>query len=402
MLNLLLTAAFQQLPTAAGARLTQCPPAASGRIARLATVGLLWCLVGWGPGGLSLGGAYLGGVGSVAWSQETPGEAGGVVRRRLELEVITADNVSRLEEIHSESVRLTSLAFRPDSKEIVGIMAYRTPQEEGVEVRDGETFEVLKNTALGRKITSFTFNPRLPLVAWVTTEGKVEVLHLETGEGYYLEDLGRGPNVAFRPDGKVLVVGGQSGSLRFYEAETGEWQRTIELGKDRFVVNPVFNADGQWVTAAPFREATKIWNAETGEARCEIKVANNQNTMISALLDAAGERFLAMPSGQGRLQIWNAATGESLPEKDMEDQAPVGLRWMPGGKLLAGVGQGTLAFWKGPDLTLLQEHDGPKNTMAFGVSPDGRRLVAISRGTVAGENVLQAWGVVAKGTGEKK
>ena len=104
----------------------------------------------------------------------------------------------------------------------------------------------------------------------------------------------------------------------------------------------------------------------------------------------------------GRLQIWNAATGESLPEKDMEDQAPVGLRWMNGGKLLAGVGQGTLAFWKGPDLALVQEHDGPKNTMAFGVSPDGRRLVAISRGTVAGENLLQAWGVVSQGAGEKK
>jgi hypothetical protein len=99
----------------------------------------------------------------------------------------------------------------------------------------------------------------------------------------------------------------------------------------------------------------------------------------------------------GRLQIWNAATGETLPEKDMEDQAPVGLRWLNGGKLLAGVGQGTLAFWKGADLALLQEHDGPKNTMAFGVSPDGRRLVALSRGAVAGENLLQVWGVVSKG-----
>ncbi|MFN9375186.1 MAG: WD40 repeat domain-containing protein [Planctomycetaceae bacterium] len=351
---------------------------------------------------LSLWVGGLGAAGPVAWGQGMPADASTVVRRRLDLEVITAENVSRLEEIHSESVRLTSLAWRPDSREIVGIIAYRTAQEEGVEVRDAETFEVLKNTALGRRITSFTFNPRLPLAAWVTMEGKVEVLHLETGDGYYLEDVGRGPNVSFRPDGKVLVVGGQSGSLRFYEAESGEWQRTIELGKDRFVVTPVFNADGPWVTAAPFRETTKIWNSEKGEERCAIKVLNNQSTMISALLDPAGERLLALPSGMFRLQIWNAATGESLPEKDMEDQAPVGLRWMQGGKLLAGVGQGTLAFWKGPELTLLQEHEGPKNTMAFGVSPDGRRLVAISRGTVAGENLLQAWGVVAKGAGEKK
>jgi WD40 repeat protein len=341
-----------------------------------------------------------GASGSVARAQEAqpaPADGAAVVRRRLELEEITAENVVRLEEIHTENVRLTSLAWRPDAKEIVGIIAYRTAQEEGVEVRDAETFEVLNTTAKGRKITSFTFNAKLPLAAWVTSEAKVEVLHLETGEGYYLEDLGRGPNVAFRPDGKVLVVGGQSGSLRFYEAETGELQRTIELGKDRFVVTPVFSADGKWVTAAPFRETTKIWNAETGEERCTIKVENNQNTMISALLDPTSERFLALPSGMGRLQIWNAATGEALPEKDMEDQAPVGLRWMNGGKLLAGVGQGTLAFWKGADLALLQEHEGPKNTMAFGVSPDGRRLVAISRGTVAGENLLQVWGVVSKG-----
>jgi WD40 repeat protein len=384
--NLLKHTAFPQTPIAPGTRSAWRPVDGRRRI--------FWLVL------LSLVGLYQSEVGSLAWSQEAqsgPADASTVIRRRLDLEEITAENVSRLEEIHSESVRLTTLAWRPDAREIVGIIAYRTAQEEGVEVRDAETFEILKNTALGRKITSFTFNPKLPLVAWVTSEGKVEVLHLETGEGYYLEDLGRGPNVAFRPDGKVLVVGGQSGSLRFYEAETGELRRTIELGKDRFVVTPVFNSDGQWVTAAPFRETTKIWNAETGEERCTIKVSNNQNTMTSALLDPPGERFLALASGMGRLQIWNAATGESLPEKDMEDQAPVGLRWLNGGKLLAGVGQGTLAFWKGADLTLVQELDGPKNTMAFGVSPDGRRLVALSRGTFAGVNLLQVWGVVSKG-----
>ena len=396
MPNLLLIAPFQQRPTAWETRSVCLVAGRQWPIFRSVFWGFaIWTLVGlcWGT---------TGSVARAQGGQAAPADSAEVVRRRLELELITAENISRLEEIHTESVRLTSLAWRPDSKEIVGIVAYRTAQEEGVEVRDAETFEVLNTTAKGRRITSFTFNPKLPLAAWVTAEGKVEVLHLETGEGYYLEDLGRGPNVAFRPDGKMLVVGGQSGSLRFYEAETGELQRTIELGKDRFVVTPVFSADGQWVTAAPFRETTKIWNAETGEERCTITVPNNQNTMISAQLEPSGERFLALPSGMGRLQIWNAKTGEMLPEKDMEDQAPVGLRWLNGGKLLAGVGQGTLAFWNGADLTLVQEHDGPKNTMAFGVSPDGRRLVTISRGTVAGENLLQVWGVVSKGAGGGK
>jgi WD40 repeat protein len=356
------------------------------------------CLVGFCLAGFSLAGLM-----SVAGAQEaepTPAEPA-VVRRRLNLEVLTPENVARLEEIHSESVRLTSLAWRPDAREIVGIIAYKTAQEEGVEVRDAETFEVLHTTARGRRITSFAFNPKLPLVAWVTAEGKVEVLQLETGDGYYIEDLGRGPNVAFRPDGRVLVLGGQSGTLRMYDAETGELQRTIEVGKDRFVVNPVFSADGKWVTAVPFRETIKIWNTETGEPRCEIKVAP-QNTLITGLLDPEGNRLLAMPSGSGKLQIWNAATGEALPEKDMEDQAPVGLRWFPGGKVLAGVGPGTLAFWKGDDLKLIHEQEGPRNTLAFGVSPDGKRLLSISRGTVAGENLLQVWGVMTPTAAEAK
>jgi len=353
--------------------------------------------------GMWLAGLCLGGLLAVADAQEaeTPPAEPAVVRRRLNLEVLSPENVARLEEIHSESVRLTSLAWRPDAREIVGILAYRTPQEDGVEVRDAETFEVLHTTAKGRRITSFAFNPKLPLVAWVTVEGKVEVLHLETGDGYYLEDLGRGPNVAFRPDGKVLVVGGQSGTLRMYDAESGELQRTIEVGKDRFVVNPVFSVDGKWVTAVPFRETIKVWNTETGEPRCEIKGAP-QNTLITGLLDPEGNRLLAMPSGSGKLQIWNAATGEALPEKDMEDQAPVGLRWIPGGKLLAGVGPGTLAFWKGDDLKLVHEQEGPRNTMAFGVSPDGKRLLSISRGNVAGENQLQVWGVVARNASDAK
>ncbi len=319
-----------------------------------------------------------------------------VPRRRLELEPIGKANVLKLDEIHSEPMDVSNVVWRPDSKEVVCIVLNRGKAGEGVEIRDGETFEVLHTTGQGRTITGFSFNPKSPQVAWVTQEGKIEVLNTESGEGYFIDDVGRNPTMSFRPDGKVIAIGGQSGSIRLCPAETGETIRTIEVLKERYIIQPVFSPDGKLLAVAPPRGSIRVWDVETGDQKCEIAQANNSN-ILGCLFDPKSERLLTIHQG-GKLSIWNATTGESIVQKEMEEQNPTGARWIANGELLATVGPSIVAFWNPVDWSLVHEMDAPKNILSFSVSPDGKRLLAVGRDPPFRFTTVQVWGVTKSKT----
>lgn len=78
-----------------------------------------------------------------------------------ELEPLTRENLKRIEELRSEPVGSMTASWRPDGKEL--LLPLSSSGQEGVEIRDAETLEVLGTTAPGRRVIQIFFNPRLPL-----------------------------------------------------------------------------------------------------------------------------------------------------------------------------------------------------------------------------------------------
>ncbi|RPI78627.1 MAG: WD40 repeat domain-containing protein, partial [Planctomycetaceae bacterium] len=254
---------------------------------------------------------------------------------------LTRSNIKSIEEIRNEPAEIMAVAWPPDGNELVCLIYHRSPREEGVEVREVESLGVLKKIAEGRRILAFAFNPVEPQAAWATDGNRVEILNLETGEGVYLEDVGRQPNLAFRPDGKVLATGGAAGWIKLWNAETAELLHTLEINRNRLVAVPVFSPDSRLLAVANVRGKTTVWDAETGEKKYELPPENNT---LSCAFDPGSGQLATVHTG-GRLALWNAETGAAIREQEVEDQAPQSVRWLDGGNLLATVGPGVVAFF---------------------------------------------------------
>lgn len=341
-----------------------------------------------------------GGTGAgFAWADESPAEGAAAPAAKApkfgELEPFTRDNLKRIEELHSEPVGSITLAWRPDGKEL--LLPLSTSGQEGVEIRDADTLEVLGITAKGRRITQLFFNPQGPQVALVTLNTGVELVDTETGDGFHFDDVGRSSavGVAFRPDGKQVAIGGQHGQLFLIDPQTGEKQHALELEKN-LQITPVYSRDGKLIAVNPQRGKVRIWESDTGKLVREIE-QQDHNQGRSCLFDRTGERLLTLESGK-EVAFWNLADGANIWKRELEENPPLGLRWMAEGTVLAGVSMGSVQFYDPADLKVLHELETIGRPYAFGVSPDGKRLVLIGRGDQEPSYTMTFWGVPKPGT----
>ncbi|MFM8217331.1 MAG: WD40 repeat domain-containing protein, partial [Planctomycetaceae bacterium] len=309
-----------------------------------------------------------------------------------ELEPLTRENLKRIEELRSEPVGSMTASWRPDGKEL--LLPLSSSGQEGVEIRDAETLEVLGTTAPGRRVIQIFFNPRLPQVLLVTVNSGVEMVNTETGDGFVFDDLGRGAatlGVSYRPDGKQVAIGGQQGKLFLVDTATGEKQHVLELEKNMFVMNPAYSRDGKLIAVNPARGAVRIWESDTGRLVRELEQPES-NTGRMCLFDRSGERLLTLETGKN-VAFWKIADGSNLWKREPEENPPLALRWVAEGTVLVGVAAGAIVFYDPAELQALHELESHTRAFAFGISPDGKRLMMIGRNDGDPSNLLTFWGV---------
>jgi len=339
---------------------------------------------------------------SVAWAQEATESAPAkpaAAAKLPELEPLTRDNLKRLDVVISEPVMGISLSWRPDGKEL--LIPLSPSGQEGVEIRDAETLESLGTTAAGRRVYQLFFNPKLPQAVLVTLNAGVEMINTETGDGFQFDDLGRGSTVgvSFRPDGKQVALGGQQGLLFLVDTETGEKQQTLELKERGFNITPVYSRDGKRIAVNPARGPIRIWESDTGKLVREIDAQQSSNGQM-CLFDRAGERLLTLHM-EGKAALWNIEDGSEVWKREVahpEGNPIIAFRWLAEGTLLAGVSAGSVVFYDPAEMKVLHELEAPARAYAFGLSPDGKRLVLLGRSDSDPSNSLTVWGVT-KGAG---
>ena len=275
--------------------------------------------------------------------------------------------------------RVFSVAFSPDGKVVAGgawrgIKLWNIETGEEVKLKDGTTI----------RSGSIAFSPDGATLASASadrfggTPGAVTLWDIETGK-----DLAtlhghteRVPAVAFSPDGTTIASGLRDGTVKLWNAKTGENIHTYRGGGYAVAFSP----DGKTLAARSWKDI-KLWEVATRKKTSTISIGGEQLTTSTALAFSPDSQVLAWGTGD-QVKLRKHATKSlfgfmgqnTITLKGHADEVR-SVAFSPDGKVLASsVRAGTVKLWDtetGANVATLEGAGGP---VVF--SPDGKMLAS--------------------------
>jgi WD40 repeat protein len=224
----------------------------------------------------------------------------------------------------------------------------------------------------------FAFHPdgrRLATIGMESTTARL--IDPERGEVWSHHFETNFSSIAWRPDGRLLALGGDDQRIYVWDMAEDRLLSVLE-GHQNVVIGLAFNRGGRLLISCSWDGTTRIWDPVRGRALLSTLGVMSTTPPVGRRIAFTESRYTF--SDDNRLSVWElaeAAECRILHHGTVGNRTrrptvsgPSGLTFHPGGRLLASTGQDGVRIW---DTTAGTEIAHLLEGLAF--SPDGSQLL---------------------------
>jgi|GEM_PF-1904142 len=183
--------------------------------------------------------------------------------------------------------------------------------------------------------------------------------------------------VAFSPDGKTVLTGGEDGRVRFWRTDNGE-----PIGKalphNNSVLAVAFSPDGKRILTGSSDRTARFWRADSGEQIS--KPLQHKGSVLAVAFSPDGDKVIT-GCEDGTARLWRTDSGEPIGKALRHEGAISAVAFSPDGQaLLIGSSYGSSRLRhadNGEPIGQPLRQSGPVTAVAF--SPDGKRVLTSER-----------------------
>ncbi len=188
---------------------------------------------------------------------------------------------------------------------------------------------------------------------------------------------------AFSPDGKAVLIGGDDGTARLWDAASGQ-PIGPPLNHQGPVMSVAFSPDDKAVLIGGDDGTARLWDAVSGQPLGS--PLNHQGPVMSVAFSPDGRTILTGCADR-MARRWDSATHRPIGQPLVHQDGVGAVSFSPDGKVLLTVSSGTARLWDaatGKPIGSPLNHQGPLRTAVY--SPDGRSVL-----TAGGDGVVKRW-----------
>lgn len=301
-------------------------------------------------------------------------------------EILSESNVTNIAELGRFGRGWpAAISYSPDGAQLAMGTAL------GIEILQTKTGEFRTLYLSDSPILAVQFSPDGRWIAAGREDGRVQVLDAKTGKVDLTLVVHTRPvhGLAFsRPETTGgapawLASGAEDGSVVVWDLSSG-------MSRNKFL-NPLLGYWGYGIRSLAFSPDNKVlvtggdqgyissWDLSTGE---ELPRLQTQHGLLFNIAFSPDGKRLASACGDGTVQIWNYSTGEPMELLQGHTYGAWSVVWShDGSELVAGAGDGTIKIWQADTGTLQRETAATFTKIdSLQFSPDGLHLAAVSIG----------------------